>query len=164
VILEDSASAAEVAVVATSSGSLGSEISAAASKGLCVVDGDGIKGAIFVLQGCAGGQAAPGYAVLSTIKTGTFEDELNAAAGKGQRFVASSLLGVEKKALMAYALEFVGLVEPAASDSPRSTYRLLATTRLGTLAKELEAAAQEGYRFVAFTLGQKQWLAVVEKR
>jgi hypothetical protein len=163
VILEDSPDAAAVAVASGNTAALTSEISAAASKGLCLVDGDGIKGAVFVLQGCAAGQVAPAYHVLSTAKTGTFEKELNAATADGRRFVASSLIGVEKKALMTYALEFVGLVETTASAGPQSTYRLLATSRLGTLAKELEEAAQEGYRFVAFTLGQKQWLAVMEK-
>jgi hypothetical protein len=165
VILEDSPNAGEVAVVASgNTGTLASEISAAAAKGLCLVDSDGIRGAIFVLQGCAGGEAAPSYQVLSTTKTGTFQAELNAAAAKGQRFVAPSLLGVEKKALMTYAHEFVGLVETTASAGPQATYRVLATTRLGTLAKELEAAAQETYRLVAFTTGPKEWLIVMEKR
>jgi hypothetical protein len=129
------------------------------------VDGDGLRGAIFVLQGCASGQAAPAYTLISTTKTGTFETELNAAAAKGQRFVAPSLLGMEKKAVMTYANEFVGLIEAtAAASGPYSTYRVLATTRLGTLGREMETAAQEGYRFVAFTIGPKETLAIMEKR
>ena len=164
-ILEDSPNAAEVAVASGNTGTLKSEISAAAAKGLCIVDSDGIKGAIYVLQGCPSGHASPAYEVLSTMRTGTFQEELNAAAAKGQRLVAPSLIGVEKKALMnAYANEFVAVVETAAAAGPPPSYRVLAATRIGTLGRELEAGAQEGYRFVAFTIGPKESFIVMEKR
>ena len=163
VILEDSPTVPEVAIASGNTGTLKSEV--AAAKGLCLVDSDGLRGAIFVLQGCASGRSSPAYEVLSTMKTGTFQDELNAAAAKGQRLVAPSLIGVEKKALMnAYAHEFVALVEATMTADPQPTYRVLATTRIGTLGRELEAAAQEGFRFVAFTIGPKEALIVMEKR
>lgn len=165
VILEDGPNAGEVAVIAGNSGTLAREISAAAAKGLCVVDSDGVRGAIYVLQACASGQATPAYEVISSMKTGTFTKELNDALAKGQRFVPASLIGVEKKALMStYANEFVGLLESATNAGAPSSYRVLATIRLGTLAVELEAAAKEGFRVAALTIGPKESLVVMEKR
>ena len=166
VILEDAPNAPNVAVVASgNTGTLLRELSAAASKGFCIVDSDGIKGPFYVLQECARGQANPTYEVLSTTKAETFEKELNAAATKGQRLVASSLIGVEKKALMgAYNHELVGVVESVANGGPAPAYRVFSTVRLGTLALEIEAAAKDGFRFVAFTIGAKESFAVMEKR
>jgi hypothetical protein len=164
VILEDTPNAPDVAVISGNTGTLAREISAAAAKGLCVVDSDGIRGAIYVMQGCANGQAAPAYEVISTTKTGTFAKELNAATAKGTRFVSASLIGVEKKALMTYANEFVALVESAANAGAAPAYRVFAAVRLGTLGKEIEAAAQEGFRLAAFTTGPTESLVVMEKR
>jgi hypothetical protein len=165
VILEDAPNAPDVAVISGNTGTLAREISAAAAKGLCVVDSDGFRGAIYVMQGCANGQAAPAYEVISTTKTGTFAKELNAATAKGKRFVSASLIGVEKKALMStYANEFVALVESGANAGAVPAYRVLAAFRLGTLGKEIEAAAQEGFRLAAFTIGPRESLVVMEKR
>ena len=165
VILEDSTGVSELAVIASGTGSLGREISSAASKGLCIVDSDGIRGAVFVLQGCASGQSAPVYHAIATTKTDTFENELNAAAAKGQRFVPASLIGVEKKLLMTpVSSEIVGLMETTAAAGPQPSYRVLATVRLGTLAKELEDSAKAGFRLVAFTIGPNESLMVLEKR
>lgn len=165
VILEDAPDAGDVAVISGNTGTLAREISAAAARGLCLVDSDGIRGAIYVMQGCASGRAAPAYAVISTTRTGTFEKELNDALANGQRFVPASLIGVEKKALMnAYALEFVALVESGADAGAAPAYRVLAAIRLGTLAREIETAAKEGFRLAAFTIGPKESLVVMEKR
>lgn len=163
VILEDGADAGDVTVITGNTGTLAREISAAAARGLCLVDSDGIRGAIIVMQKCASGQAAPTYEVIATTKTGTFEKELNDAFAKGQRFVPASLIGVEKKALMTYALEFVALVESGGAGAAPA-YRVLAAIRLGTLAREIETAAKEGFRLAAFTIGPKESLVVMEKR
>jgi hypothetical protein len=165
VILEDAPNAPELAVISGNTGTLAREISAAAAKGLCLVDSDGVRGAIYVMQGCASGPAAPAYEVISTTKTGTFEKELNEAVAKGRRLVPASLIGVEKKALMStYANEFVAVVEGAAPAGPTQPYRVLSAVRLGTLGKEIEAAAKEGFRVAAFTNGPKESLVVMEKR
>lgn len=165
VILEDAPNAPDLALISGNTATLAREISAAAAKGLCLVDSDGVRGAIYVMQGCASGQAAPAYEVISTTKTGTFENELNDAVAKGQRLVRASLIGVEKKALMStYANEFVAVVESAADAGPAPVYRVLAAVRLGTLGKEIEAAVKEGFRVAAFTIGPKESLVVMEKR
>jgi hypothetical protein len=165
VILEEAPGAPDLAVISGNTGALAREISAAAAKGLCLVDSDGIRGAIYVMQGCPSGQPAPAYEVISTTLTGTFEKELNGAVAKGQRFVPASLIGVEKKALMStYANEFVALVENAANPGTGPAYRVLAAVRLGTLGKEIEAAATDGFRVAAFTIGPKESLVVMEKR
>ena len=137
----------------------------ASEKGHCIIDSDGSKGPIYVLEPCAAGSTSPDYQVIATTKTETFENELNAAVARGLRFVPESLIGVEKKALLAaaYNNETVGVVRQAAGAAPVS-YRVLGAVRLATLAKELDAAGAEGFRVIAFTIGPKESVLVLEKR
>jgi hypothetical protein len=43
------------------------------------------------------------------------------------------------------------------------TYRVIATVRLGTFTRELQAAAAAGFRLVGFAIGPKEQIAVLEK-
>lgn len=86
------------------------------------------------------------YLLLATTKTGTMQRELNEAADMGFRIIAGSpTSGVE----MALLLERVA--EPPATYA----YRVLATTRTGTMQRELNEAAAEGFRLLADTMMSK---------
>jgi hypothetical protein len=93
------------------------------------------------------------YLLLATIKTSTMQKELDAAAAQGFRVVTGSPTSVGEWAVL---LERVA--EPA---SPYS-YRLLATTKISTMRKELNEAAAEGYRLLPRTMTSKEGFLSVE--
>lgn len=82
------------------------------------------------------------YVLLATNRTGTMEKELADAVVRGYRVVAAT--GARKEMLVA--------LEKLASGDPKPEYRLLSTTRSGTLEREMIAASHEGYRLLPMTL------------
>jgi hypothetical protein len=163
VVYEPRADAPHAMIIASGdTGTLREQLQAAADKGHCIVDSDGIKEAVYATSPCAAG-GMRSYEIIATTKTETFERELMSAAARGMRLVPQGLVGIEKRALMrAYNYETVGVVEKAADAAP-VTYRVLATVRLGTFEKELHAAATEGYTLVAFAIGPKEIVGVLAK-
>lgn len=86
------------------------------------------------------------YLLLATKRTGTMEKELNEVADKGFRvLVGSPTSGAE----MAVFLERV------ATPPKTYKYKLLATTRTGTMNRELNEAAAEGWRLLPRTMISK---------
>ena len=165
-IYERTADERRAAIIASGkSGTIKQEVQAAASRRQCIVDADGVEEAVYVVSACAAGGAARDYDVIATTKTDTFERELNAAAARGMRLVPQALLGIEKRLLVgaAYNNEVVGIIEKSADAAP-VTYRVLGTVRVSTLEKELQNAANDGFTLIAFTLGPKEAVAVLEKR
>jgi len=108
--------------------------------------------AVFLLTGTYFGQGAPApvdYKLLATTRTSTMQKELNEAADAGYRvLVGAPTSGSE----MAVFLERAG--------NPEETYqyRLLATTRTSTMQKELNEAADAGFRLLPSTMIAKQQL------
>jgi hypothetical protein len=140
------------------------ELGDAAARGFCVVDSEGIKQAVYALQECGQAQKPPLYEVIATTKTETLERELNAAAARGMRIVPESLIGIEKRLFgSAYNNETVAVVRQAADVVP-ITYRVVGTMRLSTFAKELNAAAADGFTLTAFAIGPKEMVGVLEKK
>lgn len=89
------------------------------------------------------------YKLLATIKTSTMQKEIDATAARGYRIlVGSPTAGAE----MALFLSRDGSVE-----APYK-YKLLATTRTGTMQKELNEAAANGFRLIPSTMIAKQQL------
>ena len=88
------------------------------------------------------------FRFISTTKTATFEKELNDWASKGLRFVS-----------LAKAFNVTGLggllAREKEGESPKYEYKVLATNRLGTMKKELEAAAAEGFEFRGISSQEK---------
>jgi len=76
------------------------------------------------------------YLLLATERTGTMQHEINAAAARGFRVVATS----PKE-----SSEVVFLLEQT---KDKYEYRLVATARTGTLQREISDAAEAGYRIV----------------
>jgi hypothetical protein len=83
------------------------------------------------------------YKLLATTKTSTMEKELNEAAAQGYRILVGSPTSGKEMAIF---------LERAASPNDPYKYRLLATTRTGTMQKELNEAADGGYRLLPRTM------------
>jgi hypothetical protein len=88
------------------------------------------------------------YLLLSTVKTSTMQKELDEAAGQGFRIItAASSCGQS---------EMVLFLERVTQPPDTYKYRLLATTRTSTMEKELNQAAQEGFRLLPRTMTAKE--------
>lgn len=89
------------------------------------------------------------YKLLATTKTSTMQKELDQTAAQGYRIlVGSPTSGTE----MALFLSREGTVEAP------YRYKLLATTRTGTMQKELNEAAAGGFRLLSRTMIAKPQL------
>lgn len=94
------------------------------------------------------------YKLLATTRTGTMQKELDAEAAKGYRILVGSPTSGSEMALF--------LSREAAPENPYQ-YKLLATTRTGTMQKELNQAAANGFRLLPRTMiAKKQLVGPVE--
>lgn len=82
------------------------------------------------------------YLLLATTRTGTMEKELDEAATLGFRVVSSAPSGGK---------EVIMFLEKSSQETQQYNYRLLATTRTGTMQKELDEGAAIGFRFLSRT-------------
>lgn len=89
------------------------------------------------------------YKLLATTKTSTMQKELNETAAKGYRILVGSPTSGTEMALF--------LSREASAEKPYQ-YQLLATTRTGTMQKELNEAAADGFRLLPRTMIAKQQL------
>ena len=108
-----------------------------------------------VLEKLQEGESQSEYHVVDTIQTGNFEKDLNEWGGKGYRLVALS-----------GSLRNYGLMERTAgapASGPTELYVLLATSRTGTMEKELAEAVARGYRVVGASGAHKEMLVALEK-
>lgn len=86
------------------------------------------------------------YKLLATTRTSTIDKEMNEAAGAGYR-LAGTIGGDVGSGEVIVVMKRL----PDASDKGRFHYKLLATTRTGTMQKELQAAGDEGYEYAGQT-------------
>jgi len=86
------------------------------------------------------------YLLLATKKTGTMQKELGEAAAVGYRVVVGSPTSGSEMAV---------LLERVATPPDTYQYKLLATTRTGTMEKELNEAAVQGFRLLPRTMISK---------
>lgn len=88
------------------------------------------------------------YLLLATVKTSTMQKELDEASAQGFRIIsAASSCGQS---------EMVLFLERVTQAPDTYKYRLLATTRTSTMEKELNQAAQEGFRLLPRTITAKE--------
>ena len=87
------------------------------------------------------------YLLLATTKTSTMQEELEEAAQAGFRIVVGSPTAGD---------EMVILMERVATPPDTYTYQLLATTKTGTMQKELTEAAEQGFRLLPRTMIAKK--------
>lgn len=100
-------------------------------------------------------QIEPGqrYLLLATMKTSTMQKELDAAAAQGFRVVTGSPTSMG---------EWAVLLERVADPAAPYRYKLLATTKIATMRKELNEAAAEGYRLLPRTMTSKEGFLSIE--
>ena len=97
---------------------------------------------VLLLSTVALGQSAPEYKLLATSRTGTMEKEINQMAAQGYQ-LAGTMGGDTHEGEIITILR--KLPERDARD--RFQYKLLATSRTGTMQKELQEAADQGYEY-----------------
>ncbi|MCY7346266.1 MAG: hypothetical protein LH614_08620 [Pyrinomonadaceae bacterium] len=83
------------------------------------------------------------YKLLATTKTSTMQKELDETAAKGYRILVGSPTSGTEMAIF--------LSREASAEKPYQ-YKLLATTRTGTMQKELNEAASSGFRLLPRTM------------
>lgn len=93
------------------------------------------------------------YLMLSTQKTSTMQKELDEAAAHGFRVVFGSPTSTTEMAV---------LMERVAEPAAPYNYRLLATTKISTMRKEVNEAAAEGYRLLPRTMISKDSFLTME--
>lgn len=93
------------------------------------------------------------FLVVSTKKISTMEKELDEVAAKGFRVLYGAPTTQYDMALFLERLD---------KDEEPFTYKILATTRIKTMEKELNALAAQGYRLLPRTIIFKQGLLTAE--
>jgi hypothetical protein len=96
----------------------------------------------------------PQYLLLATTKTSTMQQELDEASAKGYRILVGSPTSGSEMALF---------LERVARPPDTYKYKHLATSRTGTMQKELNEMAEGGYRLLPRTMiAKKQVIGAVE--
>lgn len=98
------------------------------------------------------------YKLLATTRTSTMEKELNLAAREGFRLLPRTITAKEGF----LTNELVSVLEMAPKSSKRYEYRLLATSRTGTLQKEVTQAEADGFVLVGL-VGRGENMVIMEK-
>lgn len=89
------------------------------------------------------------YKLLATTRTSTMQKEINETAAQGYRIIVGAPTSGSEMALF---------LSRDGSVSEPYQYKLLATTRTGTMQKELNEAAAAGYRLIPSTMIAKSQL------
>ena len=100
--------------------------------------------ALFLLSSIGFAQkSSPEFKLLATSRTSTMEREINAMARDGYQLVGT-MGGETKEGEIMVAMRKL----PDGDDKDRFQYKLLATARTGTMQRELQEAADQGYEYV----------------
>ena len=112
------------------------ELDEAAASGYRVLAGSRTRGAeaAIILEKVATPPTVYEYYVLATSRTSTMEKELNEQAARGFRLLPRTMAGKDHPIR---GEEIFMVMEKPPGTAQRYTYRLLATTRTGTLQKEM---------------------------
>jgi len=111
---------------------------------------------VLMSPGLASAQSAGGdlYKLLATTKTSTMQKELDEASTEGYRIVMGSPTAGNEMALF---------LQRTAKPPDTYAYKLLATTRTGTMQKELNELADGGFRLMPSTMiAKKQVIGGIE--
>jgi hypothetical protein len=87
------------------------------------------------------------YKVLATTKTSTMEKELNEASEAGYTF--AGVMGGETAGGSEVVVVMLKSTQPQAG---KARYRLVATSKTGTMQKELQQAGNDGFRYCGQTV------------
>ncbi len=137
------------------------ELNQAAAAGYRIIAGSRTSGTemALLLESVAEPPNIYEYQLLATSRTGTMNKELNQAAAEGFRLLPSTLM--QKKRSFG-AMEIVMVLEKAPNSKEKVEYKLLATSRTGTLQTEIMEATEEGFRVVAM-VSRGEHIAILER-
>ena len=115
------------------------------------------------VPGPASAQDSNAYRVLATSKTSTMQKEMQEAGAAGYRYAA--VMGGETAV---GGKEVVAVMQRTGQDTSQYEYRLLATNRTSTMQKEMQEAADVGFRYAGQTvfeslLGGKEVVVILER-
>lgn len=134
------------------------ELQNAADRGYRLLPGQGSWLLSAILQKSPEELPPIDYLLLATSKSSTMQKEMNEAAAKGYHF--ASVLGI--------GAEVVICMERRRSvTTPTHEQKLLATTKIGTMEKEMLAEVARGFRFVGQTVFTNwlgaEYVAILER-
>ena len=145
------------------------EVNEAAAKGYRVVAASRTEGSevIVVLEQARGDYR---YRLLATTRTGTLQKEISDAAQAGFHLVPKGVTTKRTGNNVARALgggntgegELLVLMEKGPEPIPNSRYLVVATSRTGTMQKELSEAVDRGYVLLALT-SRGEHVAILEQ-
>jgi len=98
------------------------------------------------------GQEVRKYRLLAATRTSTMQKEMQPAAGDGYEYAGQTVF---ETAFGGREVVVIMELDPART-GPRSSYRLLATTKTSTMEKELQEAGAQGYVLMGLTVGKTE--------
>lgn len=134
-----------VLLATTRTSTLEKEMADAVAHGFRLHSGSAADELVYLMERQDASAPRADYVVLSTNKRETLEREMNQAAARGYRLHPFSLAGILRS--MSGTFETIAVMEKR--ESPAIEYRVIATARAGTFEKELSAALEQGWDFVA---------------
>ncbi len=145
----------------TKTSTMQKELDEAASLGFRIVVGSPTGGdeMVLLLERVAQPPDIYTYQLLATTRTSTMQKELDEAASEGFRLLPSTMIS---KARMFGDDEIVVILEREPNATKRFSYKLLATSRTGTLQKEISEAEADGY-VVAGMVSRGEHMVILEK-
>jgi len=102
-------------------------------------------------------KTAPEFKLLATSRTSTMEKEINEMAREGYQ-LAGTMGGETKEGEIMVAMRKL----PDGDDKDRFQYKLLATERTGTMQRELQEAADQGYEY-AGVMARGEVMVILER-
>lgn len=96
-------------------------------------------------------QEIPKYRLLATTRTSTVQTEIQQLADGGYSYLDHTVF---ESATGGNEVVVIMELDSQKNQEPRSSYRLLATTRTSTMQKELQDAGAQGYALLGFSAGK----------
>src|SRR3954468_23590525 len=113
--------------------------------------------AFLFLATFASAQNSPEYKLLATSRTSTMEKEINEMAREGYQ-LAGTMGGDTHEGEIIVTMRKLS----QGDDKDRFQYKLLATTRTGTMQRELQEAADQGYEY-AGVMARGEVMVILER-
>jgi len=142
-------------------GTMEEEVDEAAAAGYRILSGSPTSGdeMVLILEKVATPPDVYEYQLLATTRTGTMQEEIEEAAGRGFRILPSTMLA---KSQMFGGVEIVIMMEKAPNSTAAYQYRLLATSRTSTMQEEMGLATADGFTVIGIA-SRDEHVVIMEK-
>jgi hypothetical protein len=145
----------------TKTSTMQKELDQAAAAGYRILVGSRTSGAeiALIMEKVATPPQLYEYYLLATTRTSTMEKELNDQAARGFRLLPRTMTQKEQ---MLGGVEILMVMEKSPGSTQQYRYKLLATSRTGTLQKEMAQAVADGYEVVGM-VSRGEHIAILER-